>query len=458
MATQMLKCERHGAQTRLTCVDCGKPICPKCSVRTEVGLKCEEHARSGVEIQIPGRRSRFLLPGVAVLVGLAILAAVVVFRPKPAAPPPRPEPAGTWESMPDLASIRGTTIAAALGEGRVLVAGGGVQRQVLGAAEIFDATAGTWTKTGDLNDSRRGHQAVVLADGRVLVSGGIGEEDLLASTEIFDPATGRWARTGAMAKPRLGHSLTLLRDGRVLAIGGSTPDGAPGDCGGQSPRPDSSTEFFDPEAGTWAPGPAMDNTRFEHTATLLDDGRVLVAGGLGGAAGGSGDLKPLVTAEQFDPAAGIFTRSSPLSEGRTNHAAVKLPDGSVLVAGGSGGADCDISLASAELYDGRRGGWSLVEAMAQARTGLTATALADGKVVAAAGESVSRGTRRSLDTADLFDPATRKWRPAGEKMNCPRSEQAAALLPDGTVLVVAGDVAFPGQAPQASSCAERYRL
>jgi hypothetical protein len=259
-----------------------------------------------------------------------------------------------------------------------------------------------------------------------------------------------------MGKPRLGHSLTLLNDGRVLAVGGSTPDGAPGDCGGQSPRPDSSTEFFDPATGMWTPGPAMESARFEHTATLLDDGRVLVVGGLGGAPGG--DLKPLITAEQFDPAAGIFTRSTPLSEGRMNHAAVKLADGSVLVVGGSGGADCDISLASAELYDGRRGGWSQVEAMSQARTGLTATALAGGKVVAAAGESMSRGTRRSLDTAELFDAATRRWRPAGKKMNCPRSEQAAAPLPDGTVLVVAGDIAFPGQAPQASSCAERFRL
>ncbi|HEV2068467.1 MAG TPA: kelch repeat-containing protein, partial [Acidimicrobiales bacterium] len=148
-----------------------------------------------------------------------------------------------------------------------------------------------------------------------------------------------------------------------------------------------------------------------------------------------------------------------MAEGRTNHAAALLDDGSVLVAGGAGGENADISLASVEVLNPRQGGWATVASLAEARTGHTATRLDDGRVLVAGGESARRGSRRSLASAEVFAPQATsggEWRPAGD-MGCPRSEHAAVLLDDGSVLAVAGDAAFPGQAPAAQSCVARYR-
>ena len=246
MATQALKCERHGEATRLTCVDCGKPICPKCAVRTEVGLKCEADAR-GVEVPkeaLAALRPSSRTPLLLALAGAVVLAAVIVLlamrssddgEDTPAALPP----VGSWTATPDLATIRGTTGAVVLQDGKVLAAGGGVGQIPINSAELFDPGPGQWRPTGPMTQARRGHSVAVLADGRVLVAGGIAEGELLASAEIFDPATGRWSSTAPMNAARLGHSLTVLADGRVLAAGGSSLGGAEGAGGGQTIRPES---------------------------------------------------------------------------------------------------------------------------------------------------------------------------------------------------------------------------
>jgi hypothetical protein len=469
-ATGLPTCEAHGEPTRLTCVDCGKPICPKCSVRTEVGLKCHADARPA---EVPKEALALLRPSRARLyvglAGLVLAAAAVAFlalRPAeeevlPSALPP----VGTWTEIPGLATIRGTASVTPLPDGSLLVAGGGVGQIGLRAAELFDPPSGQWRATGELAEARRGHAAVALPDGRVLVAGGINEGILLASTEIYDPARGTWSPAAPMSVARVGHSLTVLADGRVLAAGGTIGEapapggqagGQPGgQAGGQASAaaqtitPDASAEIYDPAAGAWRPAEPMAAARYEHTATLLGDGRVLIAGGRGGS-------QPLATTELFDPAIGGFVGSTDLSEPRANHTAVRLADGSVLVAGGSGGPDGDLSLATAELFQPGQAGWTQVAPLTQGRTGHAATLLADGRVLVTAGESTARGSRRSLDTAEVFDPGQREWRSAG-KMACPRSEQAAALLADGSVLVVAGDAAFPGQAPVAQGCADRYR-
>src|SRR5436190_2194016 len=139
MATQALKCERHGEATRLTCVECGKPICPKCAVRTDVGLKCEADAKS-VELSKetlallrPSRTPLFL--GLAGLAVLLIFVVVLALRgggdSKPTVALP---PVGQWTDTPDLASIRGTTTAVVLKDGKVLAAGGGVGNIPVAAA------------------------------------------------------------------------------------------------------------------------------------------------------------------------------------------------------------------------------------------------------------------------------------------------------------------------------------
>lgn len=461
MATQALKCERHGEFTRLTCVDCGKPICPKCAVRTEVGLKCEHDAapaaipEKALAMMRPSRAPLYLgLAGAAVVVVL-IAVLLVISGGGGDTPPATPPPVGTWRQAPDLSSIRGTATATVLQNGKVLVAGGGVGAIPVNAAEVFDPASGKWSSTGTLNQARRGHQAAILPDGRVLVAGGRDADgEPMPSAEVYNPETGAWTETAPMSLGRIGHSLTALPDGRVLVAGG-TSRGPSGASGGQTIRPDASAEVYDPGTGTWKATAPLRTARFEHTATALPDGKVLVTGGQG--PDGSGKLTALDSTEVYDPAADGFVSSTSLGEARTNHAAVFLPASStVLVVGGAGGPNADISLGSAELYDTRSGSWTRVSPLGSTRTGETATLLRDGRVLVAGGEAAQRGQRRSLNSSEVYDPGTREWRSAGD-MACPRSEQAAVLIPsDGTVLVVAGDGAFPGQTPIAQGCVDRY--
>ncbi|HEX2275148.1 MAG TPA: kelch repeat-containing protein [Acidimicrobiales bacterium] len=462
MATQALKCERHGEFTRLTCVDCGKPICPKCAVRTEVGLKCEDDAtpaaipEKALAMMRPSRTPLYLaLAGAVVLAVLIVVLLSLRGGDSGEQTQAQLPPTGSWTQAPDLATIRGTTVSVTLKDGKVLVAGGGVGAIPVAAAELFDPADGQWKPTGQLNEARRGHAVALLNDGRVLIAGGRNPDgDPTASAEMYDPAAGTWTTTAPMSLGRIGHTMTTLADGRVLAAGG-TARGTGVAGGGQTIAPVATAEIFDPRTGSWRSITNMSTARFEHTATALADGKVLMAGGQG--PGDGGRVTALATAELYDPAADSFVATTNLSEGRTNHAAVLLADRStVLVVGGAGGTNADVSLGSAELYDARSGSWTRATPLSEARTGATATLLADGRVLVAGGESATRGQRRSLKKGEVFDPQAREWRSAGD-MQCPRSEQAATLLGDGTVLVVAGDAAFPGQAPIAQGCVDRYK-
>jgi hypothetical protein len=461
VATQVLKCEAHGEATRLTCVQCGKPICPKCAVRTDVGLKCEADAKS-VELSKetkallrPSRTPIYLgIAGVALLIVFGVALAMRGGSDKQASTAPLPA-VGQWAAVPDLVNIRGTTTAVVLKDGKALAAGGGVGQQGVAAAELFDPASGVWTPTGSLNQARRGHQAVLLPDGRVLVAGGINEGQLLASAEIYDPGTGKWTTTTPMSTPRLGNTLTVLANGNVLATGGTSADTASGAGGGQTIRPDGTAEVYNVAAGTWTPtSGAMSTPRFEHTATLLDDGRVLIAGGQGPPV--SGNTAALATTEIYDVAVNSFRKSNDMGDARFNHTAVKLPDRTVLVVGGSGGQNGDTSLATAEVFNPSDGSWSSAGTLTNSRTGHTATVFNDGRVLVTGGESVTRGNRRALKSAEIFSLDKKEWRSAGD-MNCPRSEASAVLLNDTSVLVVAGDFAAPGQQPDPKGCADRYR-
>lgn len=462
MATQTLKCERHGEATRLTCVECGTPICPKCAVRTDVGLKCEADAKT-VELSKetkalmrPSRTPLYLgLAGLGLLIAF-VLALSLRGGSDGGGTPTAPLPAvGQWSALPDLVNIRGTTTAVVLKNGKALAAGGGVGQQAVTAAELFDPASGVWTPTGALTQARRGHQAVLLPDGRVLVAGGIAESELLASAEIYDPATAKWAPTGPMTVARLGNTLTVLANGNVLATGGTSSGTASGAGGGQTIGPTGTAEIYNVAAGKWAPtAGALSTPRFEHSATLLDDGRVLIAGGQGPPV--SGASAALVTTEIYDVAVDSFRKSNDMGDARFNHTAVKLPDRSVMVVGGAGGPNGDISLSTAEIFTPGDGRWTAAGTLAASRTGHTATVFNDGRVLVAGGESVTRGNRRSLDSAEIFSVDKREWLSAG-KMNCPRSEASAVLLEDGSALVVAGDFAAPGQQPDPKGCADRYR-
>jgi hypothetical protein len=211
----------------------------------------------------------------------------------------------------------------------VLIAGGGYKtdgRQGFGnfgsiTAETYDDTVGTLIPSGRLNAWRRDHAATRLPDGRVLITGGqninIGGfhvyQDATNAVEIFDPATATFHPIASMHARRASHTATLLGDGRVLIAGG---------LDGYTPL--DSMEIFDPQWETFTPLQPMLSARGEHTATLLADGRVLLAGGTNGSA---------PSAEIFDPLTNAVTPAGDVGP-RHKHSAMLLPDGNVLIAGG----------------------------------------------------------------------------------------------------------------------------
>ena len=233
-----------------------------------------------------------------------------------------------------------------------------------------------------------------------------------------------WTATSAMTKARTDHTATLLLNGKVLVAGGSD--------GGTVIAP--SAELFDPETRSWTATGSMAQGRQGHTATLLRDGRVLVAGG-SGAQGAT-----LASAELYDPARGSWTATGSMGDARADHTATLLPDGRVLVIGGFGRA-------SAELYDPRTETWTSTGAMDHDRAYHTATLLPDGKVLVVGGFSDTLG---AIASAELFDPGTGTWTSAPGMVQ-PRFAHTATLLSDGRVLVVGGSIAGGSFQPTASA-------
>ncbi|MFA6545384.1 MAG: kelch repeat-containing protein [Limisphaerales bacterium] len=324
---------------------------------------------------------------------------------------------GTWTTTGALGTSRAGHTATLLPNGKVLVAGGyNSTSGYLTSAELYDPATGMWTATGALNVDRGGHTTTLLPNGKVLMAGG---GDDTRRTELYDPATGTWTVTGALNANRSAHTATLLPNGKVLVAGGAYYDGV-------SLTRLTSTEVYDPATGTWTITGTMSIGRDTHTGTLLANGKVLVVGGFGAFEDGS----VLASAELYDPATGTWTASGALNTNRWNHMATLLPNGKVLVTGGDG----DLGrLASAELYDPATGIWTASGVMNIGRWFHTMTLLPNGKVLIVGGEDNS-GT---LNGVELYDSAVGMWTAAGT-MSTARSAHTMTLLPNGKVLVAGG--------------------
>jgi hypothetical protein len=223
--------------------------------------------------------------------------------------------------------------------GKVLVAGGYYGSPQ--ASAVFNpalGATGTFGTTGPMITQRYGHTATPLTNGMVLIAGGNDGNNIVKGAELFDPSggtDGTFAATGSMNAARMWHTATLLTSGKVLIAGGT--------YNGSSVN---SAEVYDPSTGIFTiTDSTMTVARSAHTATLLSNGRVLLAAGVNPATGPS-------SAELYDPTAGTtghgtFSATAPMNAKRSNHTATMLGNGRVLVAGGSDGLT---SLPSVELY------------------------------------------------------------------------------------------------------------
>jgi WD40 repeat protein len=330
-------------------------------------------------------------------------------------------PPATFGATGSMSTARSYPVVTLLQNGQVLVTGGCSLDASIGpcnplqSAEIYDPNTGSFTGTaGPMSAPRWVHTATLLPNGQVLITGGQSTSTTLASAELYDPTAKTFSLlTNSMTGPRSNHTATLLPNGLVLVAGGN-----------DSSNP--TAELYNPSTGVFtATMNPMKAARYVANAALLPNGLVLIVGGIS-----IPDNTYLASAELYDPTMDKFSyTTNSMSTARGYFTATLLQSGQVLAAGGYNGS---AQVLTADLYDPTAGTFSLLTNSMTNQQGGPATLLGDGQVLIAGGYNGS-----SLMTSELYNPATAMFSLTGP-MTTARSGPAATLLANGEVLVVGG--------------------
>lgn len=318
--------------------------------------------------------------------------------------------------------------------GQFLV-GGGLDNngRVVSSVAQTPLRHGPFTGVTTANTQRQYHSATLLPDGKVLLAGGSSDDgstvlDTAALSDAPNPVSGdisAFSATGSMNCPRRNHTATLLQDGKVLVCGGLTTK-SDSFCGTRTTlSATGSCELYD--AGVWTKWVPMTVARANHTASLLFTGQVLAAGGV------DQSFSPLSQAELYDGFLVKWTATTPLGLARSEHTGTLLQDGRVLIAGGRQFEPLGIS----ETFDPVTASWKTAR-MSKNRYRHTATFLLDGKVLVAGGIDIFGFP---LADAEAYNPSGDSWGGVGSLVSR-HAGHSGTLLPNGLVLVAGGATLF----------------
>lgn len=332
------------------------------------------------------------------------------------------------------------------GAGDFIVAGGGAGTLTsatgLASTEVWDFRHMTRSAGNPMTQARALHLATTLNDGRVLICGGADATGaVLSSCEIYDPATNSYTATGSMGSARILHAACLLNDGRVLVAGGTS---SLVDVTTAITSTLSSCEVYDPNTGNWSGAPGIGGRRLAPALTLLPNGQAMVSGGVQvGFIFGIPVSASSTTAVQRWTPGGSWSGGPNMSQGRAGHHynQVRLNDGRILMTGGINvpsllGATNAAPIAGAEIYNPTTNSWA-AGSMGGARALHSASVMANGDVVVCGGAQGTLTLPTPIADVERFDPGTNTWSglPA---LSTPRSSHAAAVMPDGTLLLFGG--------------------
>ncbi len=279
----------------------------------------------------------------------------------------------------EMNETRSGPVAASLPDGNVLIVGGYSGSEYLKSAEVFDPKTEIFEKlAGEMTEARYAPVVAALPDGDLLISGGENTWPFVRTAELFDPTTRTFEKLSAeTVEEREGAVAMALPDGKVLIAGGYKPSGTV-----------DTAELYNPTTKTFEGLPAvMTEPRFFPVAAVLPDGKLLIAGGVNSQSGVTSE--PLSSAEVFNPQTeGFESLGAEMAEPREAATAASLPDGKVLIVGGSAERD------------------------------------------------------HAGQTAEVFDPTTMTFEKLAAEIDGERSTSAAVSLPDGNVLIVGGDSTY----------------